>query len=108
MNGPALNINNEQRTYTDPADRKKHNKTLRQQLQESINNETDDNKKIMKESLNTLGIKLTEDAYTKDELRNKFGTTDLDIINAGNEETVTLKITRGKINKEISIVLGKK
>ena len=76
---------------TESLDRKKHNKTLRQQLQESINNETDDNKKIMKESLNTLGIKLTEDAYTKDELRNKFGTTDLDIINAGNEETVTLK-----------------
>lgn len=76
---------------TESLDRKKHNKTLRQQLQESINNETDDNKKIMKESLNTLGIKLTEDAYTKDELWNKFGTTDLDIINAGNEETVTLK-----------------
>ena len=40
--------------------KKRNHKTLRQQLQESINNETDDNKRIMKESLNTLGIKLNE------------------------------------------------
>ena len=33
---------------------------------------------------------LEEDAYTKDELMNKFGTDNLDLINAGNEEDVTL------------------
>ena len=34
---------------------------------------------------------LNEDAYTRDELFDKFGTDDLDIINAGNEETVELE-----------------
>lgn len=33
---------------------------------------------------------LTEDKYTRDELFDKFGTDNLDIINAGNEETVEL------------------
>lgn len=34
---------------------------------------------------------LNESAYTRDELKDKFGTDDLDIINAGNEEDVSLK-----------------
>ena len=33
---------------------------------------------------------LIEKAYSKDELMDKFGTDNLDIINAGNEEDVTL------------------
>lgn len=76
---------------TESLDVTKENKTLRQQLKESINNESVENQKVMKESLDTLGINLEEGAYTKDELIDKFGTDDLDIINAGNEETVTLK-----------------
>ena len=76
---------------TESLDVTKENKTLRQQLKESINNESIENQKVMKESLDTLGINLEEGAYTKDELIDKFGTDDLDIINAGNEETVTLK-----------------
>lgn len=71
-------------------DKKRYNKSLREKLQESINNATPDNKKVIEESLETLGINLNEDAYTKDELINKFGTDNLDIINAGNEEDVTL------------------
>ena len=76
---------------TESLDVTKKNKTLRQQLKESINNESVENQKVVKESLDTLGINLEEGAYTKDELIDKFGTDDLDIINAGNEETVTLK-----------------
>ena len=41
---------------------------------------------------NTFDFKesINEDKYTRDELFDKFGTDDLDIINAGNEETVEL------------------
>lgn len=37
-----------------------------------------------------LNEELNEDKYTRDELFDKFGTDNLDIINAGNEETVEL------------------
>lgn len=40
--------------------RKRYNKTLRQKLQESINSETKENQKIMKESLSNIGIRLDE------------------------------------------------
>lgn len=66
-------------------------KSLSQALTESLNNASDDDRRIMQESLQHLGISINESAYTKDELIDKFGTDDLDIINAGNEETVTLK-----------------
>ena len=36
-------------------------------------------------------IQMNEDTYTRDELMDKFGTDDLDIINAGNEEDVELE-----------------
>lgn len=38
-----------------------------------------------------LNESLNEEAYSRDELMDKFGTDDLDIINAGNEEDVSLK-----------------
>lgn len=41
-------------------DKTRYNKTLRQRIQESIDKETDANKKVMQESLDTLGIKLNE------------------------------------------------
>lgn len=47
--------------------------------------------------------KINEGAYTKDELWDKFGTTDLDIINAGNEETVTLKDDDSKQDESLDI-----
>ena len=40
--------------------KKRYNKTLRDKLTESINKEDETNQKIMRESLNTLGIKLDE------------------------------------------------
>lgn len=45
---------------------------------------------------------LNEGKYTKDELWDKFGTDDLDIINAGNEETVELKES-ATLNKSVNI-----
>lgn len=50
---------------TESLDKKRYNKTLRQKLTESINKETEDHQKIMKESLNTLGIDLNEDKSEK-------------------------------------------
>lgn len=47
--------------------------------------------------------KINEGAYTKDELWDKFGTTDLDIINAGNEETVTLLDDDSKKDESLDI-----
>lgn len=43
------------------------------------------------EAFNTNQSLINENAFTKAELIAKFGTDDLDIINAGNEKTVTLK-----------------
>lgn len=56
---------------------------------------------------------LTESAYTKDELKDKFGTDDLDIINAGNEEDVELKIEEaldmyeGLLNQDVPPAVAK-
>lgn len=47
---------------TESLNRKQENKTLRQKLQESINNETEDHKKIVMESLGELGINLADDS----------------------------------------------
>lgn len=44
---------------------------------------------------------LKEASYTKDELFDKFGTDNLDIINAGNEEDVVLK--EGRSKEELSL-----
>ena len=50
--------------------KKRYNKTLRDKLTESINKEDETNQKIMRESLNTLGIKLDEsDNYRGYELQ---------------------------------------
>ena len=141
-------------TFTEGLETKKYNKTLKQALTEELDKASDEDKKIMNETLDNLNIKLNEtngkvdyverddisnatiyktgdgkytatyrsktytedklndlkqdlhDAYydqvkkyrnlpeskyTKDELIDKFGTDDLDIINAGNEEDVELK-----------------
>ena len=80
---------------TESLNKKRYNKTLRDKLAESISAETEENQKIMTESLNNLGIHLNEElfneaTYTRDELIKKFGTDDLDIIDAGNEEDVRL------------------
>ena len=48
-------------------------------------------KYTVEEYIDSHKEELTENEYTSDELFNKFGTTDLDIINAGNEEDVKLK-----------------
>lgn len=49
-------------TYvTEALDKKRYNKSLRTKLQEAIDKETDDNKRIMTESLGALGITLHED-----------------------------------------------
>lgn len=48
---------------TESLDVTKENKTLRQQLKESINNESVENQKVVKESLDTLGIDL-KDLFT--------------------------------------------
>lgn len=45
---------------TESLDKTRYNKTLRQKLQESVDKETEDHKKAMLESLNTLGIDLDE------------------------------------------------
>ena len=50
---------------TEALDKKRYNKSLRDKLQEAISKETEENKKIMTESLNALGIKLTEDVFDK-------------------------------------------
>lgn len=51
---------------------------------------TDKHCESMIKSYIGISESLNEDKYTEDELWDKFGTTDLDIINAGNEETVEL------------------
>ena len=68
-------------------DQKRYNKTLKQRLNEQLTSASEEDRKIMKESLDTL---FNEDIYTRDELMDKFGTDDLDLINAGNEEDVAL------------------
>lgn len=75
---------------TESLNKTRYRKTLRDKLTESINKEDENNQRIMRESLHDIGIDLDESSYTSDELFDKFGTTDLDIINAGNEEDVTL------------------
>lgn len=45
---------------TEALDKKRYNKTLRDKLTESINKETEENQRVMKESLDALGIDLTE------------------------------------------------
>lgn len=75
---------------TEALDKTRYNKSLRQKLQESLDKATPDDRKVMQEGLDSIGISLNEKAYTKDELMDKFGTDNLDIINAGNEEDVTL------------------
>lgn len=67
-------------------DKKRYNKTLKQRLDEQLQGASEEDRKVMKESLDNM----FEDAYTRDELMDKFGTDDLDLINAGNEEDVTL------------------
>ena len=54
---------------TESLDKKRYNKTLRQKLQESIDKETEDHQKIMRESLDNLGIDLKYDdtAETSDD-----------------------------------------
>ena len=52
---------------TESLDKKRYNKSLRTKLQEAINKETEDNKKVMTESLYSLGISLNEDT-NKDEI----------------------------------------
>ncbi len=47
---------------TESLNKKQENKTLRQKLQESISNETEDHKKIVMESLGELGINLADDS----------------------------------------------
>ena len=50
-------------TYvTEALEKKRYNKSLRDKLQEAINKETEDNKKVMTESLSCLGIRLNEDS----------------------------------------------
>ena len=85
---------------TESLDKTRYNKTLRQRLQESLDKATPKDRKIMQEGLNSIGISLKEKAYTKDELIDKFGTDDLDIINAGNEEEVTLKTQPDDFNSD--------
>ena len=48
---------------TEALDKKRYNKSLRQKLQESINSASPDNKKVIEESLETLGINLNEDIF---------------------------------------------
>ena len=47
---------------TESLDKKRYNKSLRSKLQETIDKETEDNKKVMTESLYSLGIRLNEDS----------------------------------------------
>lgn len=49
-------------SFVESLEKKRYNKTLRQALTESLNKETDENKKVMKEALDNLGIKLDESA----------------------------------------------
>lgn len=49
-------------TYvTEALDKKRYNKSLRSKLQETIDKETEDNRKVMTETLSSLGIHLNED-----------------------------------------------
>lgn len=52
---------------TEALDTKKYNKTLRQSLSESLSRSSDKDRKIMEESLDKLGIDLTESKLSKDE-----------------------------------------
>lgn len=45
---------------TEALDKKRYNKTLREKLTESINKETEENRKVISESLSTLGVTLNE------------------------------------------------
>ena len=49
-------------SFVESLDKKRYNKTLRQALTESLNKETDENKKIVEEALDNLGINLDESA----------------------------------------------
>ena len=51
---------------TESLNKTRYRKTLRDRLQESINKETEDNKKIMLESLHELGIDLDEEVTVSD------------------------------------------
>ena len=64
-------------TYvTETLDKKRYNKSLRSKLQEALDNASEDNKKIMTESLSTLGISLTE----ADELEPDAGPEPSDVL----------------------------
>lgn len=93
---------------TESLDRKQHNKTLRQKLQESINNETEEHKKIMLESLDNLGMSLKYDDETADAFKDDFDiaspqevantfdksvvTSEGDVLNPINEKFIITKI----------------
>ena len=57
-------------SFVESLDKKRYNKTLKQALTESLNKETPENKKIMKEALDDLGINLDESS--SQELDNYF------------------------------------
>ena len=48
---------------TEALDKKRYNKTLREKLTESINKESEENQKVIQESLTTLGMTLDESQY---------------------------------------------
>lgn len=55
---------------TESLNKTRYNKTLKQKLQESIDKASDDDKRVMEESLTTLGINLNESQYKGYEVQN--------------------------------------
>lgn len=54
---------------TEALDKKRYNKTLREKLTESINKESEENQKVIQESLTTLGMTLDESQYKNYEVQ---------------------------------------
>lgn len=85
-------------TYvTEALEKKRYNKSLRDRLQEAINKETEDNKKVMTESLSCLGISLNEDSPDID-------TEDIEMSNSYTPESNTIeKEDKSKEEKPSSV-----
>ena len=84
-------------SFVESLDKKRYNKTLRQALTESLNKETDDNKKIVEEALDNLGISLKEGAVEElamHELKDRVVDEIVSIINdSGFDDNLAFEIS---------------
>ena len=89
---------------TEALDTKKYNKTLRQSLAESLEKSTDEDRKIMQESLDSLGIDLHEEQMTQEEsvdnLIKEFYDTNPSTETTKNTESAKDEETKKECNSE--------